>query len=324
MRQVFKIVPVSMISRRLLRIKVIKALYSYLKSQNDSLVNAEKELFFSINKTYDLYHYLFYFLPELRDFAQTRIDIGKQKLMPTESERNPNTKFVDNVVINNISENVILQKYYSQHAVQFSEAKPVIKDMFANILKQDYYNEYMNNGKQSFEDDRNFVVDILINEFEDFDELYNLLEEQSIFWNDELEFVVGMIIRTVGNMKESQAAEFKLLPLFKNEEDREFAKRLFRHAVLHFDEYSEIIDVFTPNWDVERIAFMDTLIMATGLAEAVEFTNIPVKVTIDEYIELAKFYSTSNSSTFVNGVLDKVIQDFTDNGKIKKQGLGLV
>ncbi|MDR1056750.1 MAG: transcription antitermination factor NusB [Prevotellaceae bacterium] len=313
-----------MISRRLLRVKVIKALYGYVKSQNDSIANAEKELFYSINKTYDLYHYLFYFLSELRDYAQTRIEIGKQKLMPTEKERNPNTKFIDNKVNHFIAENIILEKYYSQHTVQYTEAKNIIKKMFGNIIQHDYYKNYMNSPKRSFEEDKRLVIDILTNEFEDFDDLYNLLEEQSIFWNDEIEFVVGMIIKTVKSMKEKQGNEFKLLPLFKNEEDREFAKCLFRHAIIHYDKYSVVIDEFTPNWDVERIAFMDTLIMVTALSEAVEFSNIPIKVTIDEYIELAKFYSTSNSSTFVNGVLDKVIQDFTNKKIIVKQGLGLL
>lgn len=313
-----------MISRRLLRIKVIKTLYSYLKSQNDSISNAEKELFFSINKTYDLYKYLFYFLPELQYYAQTRIDIGRQKLLPSDAERNPNTKFIENKVNKFIAENIILEKYYSQHNVQYTDAKAVIKNMFGNISKKDYYKQYMDSPDRSFIEDKGLIVDILTEEFEDFEELYVLLEEQSIFWNDELEFVVGMIIRTVKGMKEKQGADFKLLPLFKNDEDKEFAKRLFRHAVLHFDEYNSIIDQFTPNWDVERIAFMDTLIMATALSEAVEFPNIPIKVTIDEYIELAKFYSTPNSSTFVNGVLDKVIQDFQDKGIVNKQGLGLV
>ena len=273
-----------MISRRLLRIKVIKALYSYVKSQNDSIANAEKELFFSVNKTYDLYHYLFYFLSELRDYAEHRIGIGKQKMMPTEEERNPNTKFAENKVCQYIAENLILKKYYNQHNDQYSEAKSVIKNMYNNIITKEYYKNYMNSPVRSFDDDKKRVVNILTNEFEDFEELYVLLEEQSIFWNDELEFIVGMIIKTVKGMKEEQEAEFKLLPLFKNEDDKEFAKRLFRHAVIHFDEYSEIIDVFTPNWDVERIAFMDTLIMEAGLSEAVEFPNIPIKVTIDEYI----------------------------------------
>lgn len=311
-----------MISRRLLRIKVLKELYGYMKAQNTSLPNAEKELALSIRKTYDLYHYLFYFLPSLQTYAQNRIDLGRQKHRPTKEELQPNTRFVENAVIQQISENSDLLRHANQNTVQLQEAAPIIRKMYNTIVERDYYKAYMARSSNSYEDDRNLVIDILTFEFEGYEDLDILLEEQSIYWTDEMEFVVGMIIRTVKNIRPERP--FKLLPLFKNFDDEEFAKRLFRHALINYGKYNELIGEFTPNWDVERIAFMDIVILVIAIAELLEFPDIPVKVTLDEYIDLARFYSTSNSNTFVNGVLDKLVQDFKSKNLLQKQGIGLI
>ncbi|MDR2563274.1 MAG: transcription antitermination protein NusB [Prevotellaceae bacterium] len=310
-----------MISRRLLRVKVLKELYGYAVSHN-SLPAAEKELALSIDKTYDQYKYLFLFLPMLQDYAQSRIDIGRQKFLPTDIEINPNTKFAENQVIQRIAENSDLRKYAERNSVMLTEASGVVKKMYANIVEREYYKEYMENPTQSFAEDKQLLVDILVNEFEDLEDLEVLLEEQSIYWTDEPGFVVSAIIKTVKSM--SATKPFKLLEFFKNPEDEEFASRLFRCSAVKFEEYSKLIDEYTPNWDVERIAFTDTLLLVAAIAELIEFPFIPVKVTMDEYIELARFYSTSGSSTFINGVLDKAVHELTSKGMIEKRGAGLM
>ena len=310
-----------MISRRLLRIKVLKELYGYTISHN-SLIAAEKELAHSIGKTYDQYKYLFLFLPLLQDYAQTRIDIGKHKYLPSETELNPNTKFADNAAIKNIKGNPDLKKFATQNSILLKDASSVVKKMYSSMIERDYFKEYMDNPSRSFAEDKELVMDILANEFEDFEDLETLLEEQCIYWTDEPCFIVSSIIRTVKSM--SGTKDLKLLSLFKNTDDEGFAKRLFLHAATNFDEYNKLVDEYTPNWDVERIAFTDVLLLVAAISELVEFPVIPVKVTMDEYIDLARFYSTAGSSIFINGVLDKVVQELKSKGMIVKEGLGLV
>lgn len=291
-------------------------------AKGDSLPNAEKELALSIRKTYDQYQYLFYFLPNLQEYAQQRIDLGKQKHLATKEEKNPNTKFVENKVIIQISENSDLLKYANLHSVQMQESMSVVRKIYNSILTKDYFINYMNNPERSFEEDRQLVIDIFTEEFEDCEDLYSLLEDQNIYWTDEPEFVVGMIIRTIKGIKEDRP--FRLMPLYKNEDDEVFARRLFSHAMINFDKYNKIIAEFTDNWEVERITLMDILILEIAISEMIEFSDIPIKVTLDEYIELARYYSTAGSSQFVNGVLDKIVQYLKDNNKIRKHGIGLI
>lgn len=176
---------------------------------------------------------------------------------------------------------------------------------------------------RSFKEDRKFVENFYTLTVDSCVELENVVEEQSIFWSDDLDFANIMVIRTISNMKASQT-EVELLPQYKNEDDREYVKELFRHAVVHYNEYYEYIGRFTKNWDVDRIAFMDNLIMVTTMSELIAFPSIPVKVTFDEFIEIAKYYSTPSSSTFINGVLDKVVEALHEEGKIAKSGRGLL
>lgn len=305
-----------------MRIKVLKELYGYITGQKTSLPIAEKNLAFSINKTYEQYKYLFCFLPLLQEHAQNKIDKGLQKYLPTDEEKNPNTKFAENKLIMQIAENKDLSKFAEKNSGMMSDAKHLIGKMFNNMAGKDYYMEYMNDPETSFKKDKKLALNILANEFEDFHDLFSLLEEQNIYWTDEPEFVVSVIIKTVKGIEEDKP--FELMPLYKNDDDEKFAGRLFKHAVMNYDKYNELIDEHTPNWDVDRIALMDILILVTAISEIQEFPNIPVKVTMDEYIDLARFYSTSSSCVFVNGVLDKIVVYFTENNMLNKQGRGLI
>jgi len=312
-----------MISRRLLRIKVLKQVYGYVSGNGSSLPTAEKELQLSINKTFEQYKYLFFFVPLLRNYSEKKIETGKQKYLPTEEEKNPNTKFINNKLILQIANNKDLLKFAEKNSVLFADAiSHVIGKMYCNMAEKEYFLEYMNSPETSFDQDKKLVVNIFENEFEDFHDLFSLLEEQSIYWTDEPEFVVSNIIKTVKTIKEGK--DFKLLDLYKNEDDEMFAQKLFRHAIVNYDKYNKLIDENAPNWDVERIALMDSLILIIAASECVEFPNIPIKVTLDEYIDLARFYSTSSSSVFVNGLLDKMIEHFETNNLLNKQGRGLI
>lgn len=313
-----------MVSRRLLRIKILKALYGHFKSGDKTINASEKELFQSIEKTYDLYHYIMQLLVEVADYAQSRIDIGKQKYLPSPEEKNPNTKFVDNIIIGQLRRNEQLNKRLHQNSLSWENNPELVKKLYMNMLSKPYYKAYMADSSRSFEQDQAFALEFFWNEIEDFEDLYQILEDQSIYWIDDVEFELGMIIKTIKKFKEDQPSYASLMPLYKDNADYEFTKRLFRKATVNHLEYRQIVDEYTSNWDVDRIAYMDILIMIEAIAEMIEFKEMPIKISMNEFIELSKLFSTPNSSTFVNGVLDKVVKSLTEKGIIVKEGLGLV
>jgi transcription antitermination protein NusB len=313
-----------MISRRLLRIKIMQLLYAFFNSADNSINKYEKELIFSINKTYDLYHYLLLLIVELAKYAQSRIEIARQKRIPTYEDINPNTRFVDNPVINQIRINESLLHYLNGIKLSWVNYPEMIKKLYDEISGDDYFKEYMNKKECSYEDDKKLVIWIYSDIIQYFELLDQNLEDQSIFWNDEMEFVISNIIKTLKKFKESDGEHSSLLSLYKNEDDKEFVKKLFRKVAINHKEYRSLIEDYTKNWDVDRIAFLDILIMQMAVAEAIEFPSIPTKVTYNEYIEIAKFYSTDKSSQFINGILDKIFQHLKDTNKIVKQGRGLI
>ena len=312
-----------MISRRMLRIKVIKALYAHMKSDADSLMASEKMLVTSIDKTYDLYFLMLSLVAEMAHYAEQRQEAAKKKQLPTYEDLNPNRKFVDNAVIRLIAQSDSVNDYLAARKLSWAKYPELIKTLFAQLEQSDYYKKYMASQERSFREDLALVTEFYTRELEESEILENVLDEMSILWNDDLGFALIMVTRTLSNMRPSHV-DVKVLPKFKSIEDLDFARELFAKAAVNFDNYQEEIEKYTRNWDVERIAFMDNLIMATAVAELVTFPSIPVKVTLDEYIEIAKFYSTHGSSTFINGILDKIVASFTEQGKINKSGRGLI
>lgn len=244
---------------------------------------------------------------KIGDYAQNRIDIGKHKYLPTEEEKNPNTKFVDNTVIKLLRQNKILQNYVNREKLSWDDSTELLKKIYNSMANSDYYKKYMLNDKHSFAEDKQLICKILEYEIEDLDYIYALLEEKNIYWIDDLEFVLSMSIKTVKSFKANQDSYTELLPLYNDETDAKFAIRLLRRVLADYDKTEIIIDEYTKNWDLERLAFMDTLILQMLLAEAREFPEIPVNVSIDEYLEIAKYFSSPTSSAFVNGVADKII-----------------
>jgi transcription antitermination protein NusB len=313
-----------MISRRILRIKILQLLYTYFQNEEGSLNKSEKELFFSIQKTYDLYHYLLLLILEIADYAGSRIEMGRLKKIPTTDDLNPNTKFIDNLVIQQLRTNKELNQYLNKTRLSWVNSPELIKKLYGRINMAPFFKEYMEEGPRSYENEKKIIMEIYSSEIINFENLYQTLEEQSIYWNDEVEFVVSMIVKTLKGFREKDGENASLMPLFKNEDDREFARDLFRKVILHKEEYRELVESFTENWDVERIAFMDFLILQTAITEAVEFSSIPTRVTINEYLEIAKFYSTEKSSLFINGLLDKIFRHLKEEKKIVKTGRGLI
>ena len=312
-----------MISRRLLRIKVLKALYAHLKSESKSLTVSEKELVGSIDKTYDLYFQMLSLIVEVARYADQKQEAAKQKKLPTFEDLNPNRKFVENSVIRILSESDSVNDYIAVRKLSWAQHPELIKSIFNELEQKDYYQKYMLSGETSFKEDLALVNDFYVNELEESEALEEALEEISIQWNDDLGFALLMVTRTLSNLRASHQ-EVKVLPKFKSEEDLEYAKELFEKALLNYDKHQQLIEQYTRNWDVERIAFMDNLIMIIAVTELTSFPSIPVKVTLDEYIEIAKFYSSPGSSNFINGVLDKIVASLTEEGQIKKSGRGLI
>lgn len=312
-----------MISRRLLRMKAMHIAFAYFSSGEGSLKFYENELTNSILKFHDLYHAFFALLVETRQFAVNRMELRKNKLMPTEEDLNPNTRFVNNRVILDIEQIEDFQKYITTRKIGWQEYPEIIRHVYNSLIESDVYDNYINAEDDNYNNDRQIVYYFLEQVFPDNDELYQLLEEQSIYWNDDIELVLSMNIRTVQRMKENRGADNKLLPLYKTDDDMEFVKKLFRRTIVNHERNLDIITQLSDKWEAERIALADKVIIEMALTELTEFPLIPVPITLNEYIEMAKYYSTEKSHVFVNGMLEKAIEILTAEGLIKKIGPGL-
>jgi len=313
-----------MISRRIIRTKVLQLLYAHVTSPEKTLSQSESELLFSIKKTYDLYHLLFALLSEVRDFAESKIESRKLKKLPTVEDLNPNTKFINNRLIYRLKNDKSLSTYLNKNKLNWVHHEELIRNVYQLMTESDVYQEYIDSEIDDFNVDRRFCEDFYTTVLVNCEPLQSELEEQSIYWNDDLDFVVSMVIKTIKKFKSEIDENDYIMELYKDEEDREFTTKLFRKAISNDIQNRKIIETYTKNWDVDRVAIMDVLIMELALTELTEFSSIPVKVTLNEYIELAKYYSTNRSSTFINGVLDRITKDFREEGKIVKAGRGLI
>ena len=313
-----------MISRRLLRIKALMILYAFNRREDDDLAQAETELSFSIDKTYDLYHYILLLILEIADIASEKIDLALQKKMPSTEDLNPNMRFVENSVVSQLRNNPDLRKYLAENKLSWANNSDIPRAMYNSMISWEPFIDYMKSDERSYLSDKKIIIRLITELFAVSEVLLASFEEQSIYWNDDMEYVSAMVQKTLKKFKNGPAEKNFLMPLYKNEEDQEFVKNLLRKAILRTKECSEIIDRNTTNWEVERIALMDILVMQLAITEIIEFSEIPVKVTLNEYIEIAKYYCTSKSSTFVNGILDKVVREMRNNGMFRKAGRGLV
>ena len=303
----------------------MQALYAFFQSDDTDLPKAEKQLLSSIDKVYELYIYILSLVPELLDFAVKTQQDAKLKRLPTEEDLNPNTKFTDNKVAAAMAANHFLQKQISDRKISWQVEQELIKKIFNEIKAGESYTEYLAIADNSFEKDKEFFAKVIKKHLEEFEPLIYFFEEKSIIWMDDFDLAFSMAIRTVKSIYENRTEQNFLIPLFKDEkEDKAFTLDLFRKTILHDKEYEKLIGEKTQNWEVERIAMMDVLLMKMAITEILNFSSVPTKVSLNEYIELSKNYSTPKSQLFVNGILDKLLADFKANNQLNKVGRGLM
>ena len=307
-----------MINRVLLRIKIVQILYSYYKSDSKSLPVAEKELFHSIEKTYDLYYHLLQLSIEITRFAADRIETKRNKLRPTPEDLNPNTRFIDNKFVDQLSTNIQFNEYLKAHKLSWVNDSEIIKVLFEEIIATDFYAEYMNAPATDYASDKDVWRKIFKKVVLQSEQVDESIQDQNIYWTDDIEMVISFIIKTIKRFDESKGDEQPLLPIFKDEEDSEFASKLIRSVLTKGPVLRGMIDENTKNWELDRIAFMDIVIMEVALSELLDFPTIPVNVTLNEYIEIAKNYSTDKSGTFINGVLDNIVGQLKKDNKLIK------
>lgn len=313
-----------MLSRRLLRVKVMQMIYACQKNGDVSIQQSEKDLFHSISKSFELYHYFLLLLVDIQAYALNRIEVGRNKKMPTEEELSPNSRFVDNMLLKQLSTNKYLLKYIEVTGLSWVNNPEIIRYLFDEIVESDLYKHYMDSPFVSFVEDKRFIVKLIEKVISQYEPLYQQVEEQSIFWNDEAEFIMSMVLKTLKEFDEKNEDKQQLQKEFKDSDDQVFVKTLFRKTLLNQKEFVDLIQKFSQNWELDRVAYMDIVLMQIALTEIIEFPGIPVKVTLNEYIEIAKHYSTPKSGLFINGILDKIVSNFKVEGKIVKQGKGLL
>ena len=307
-----------MINRVLIRLKIVQIVYAYYQNGGKNLDTAEKELFFSLSKAYDLYNYLLLLMVEVTKQANKRLNAAKNKLVPTKEELFPNTKFVENRFIAQLEVNKQLLEFSNNQKKTWESEADFVKTLCDKILESDIYKEYMASETSSYEEDRELWRKLYKNIIFNNIELDQVLEDQSLYWNDDKEIVDTFVLKTIKRFDEKNGAKQELLPEFKDEEDQDFARRLFRRTILNADYYRHLISENTKNWDLDRVAFMDVVIMQIALAEILSFPNIPVSVSLNEYVEIAKLYSTPKSGGFINGTLDGIVNSLKKENKLTK------
>ena len=307
-----------MINRVLIRLKIVRIVYAYYQNGGKNLDTAEKELFFSLSKAYDMYNYLLLLMVEITKQAERKINAAKSKLMPSKEELYPNTKFIENRFVAQLEVNSQLLQFAEGQKKTWDNESEFVKGLCEKIMDSDIYKEYMAAETSSYEEDRELWRKIYKKIIFNNAELDQVLEDQSLYWNDDKEIVDTFVLKTIKRFEEANGAKQELLPEFKDEEDKDFARRLFRRTILNADYYRHLISENTRNWDLDRVAFMDVIIMQIALAEILSFPNIPVSVSLNEYIEIAKVYSTPKSGNFINGTLDGIVKLLQKENKLTK------
>lgn len=314
-----------MLSRRHLRIKIFQALYSYYKGSVPEIAIGEKELMRSINKNYELFIHLLSILIELRDFEEKLLEERKKKKLPTEEDKNPNVKFIRNRLLVQLNENKDLTDKIQAYKISWADQQEFIKKVHSKISAAASYSEYKSSDLDSYEEDSAFIIRLFKNQIADHEMLQHILEEKNIHWQDDHYFVCGYTVKSLKAFNKNSTAELKLPALFKDQEDdTDFIKTIYRQVLVHDEEYQEAIMKKAKNWEADRIASVDFILMKMALSELEKLSSIPVKVTLNEYIDISKNYSTPKSRLFINGVLDKIVADYKKEGKIEKRGRGLM
>ena len=298
-----------MINRNLIRIRIVQIVYSWYQNSNNNLKNAEKELLQGFQKSYDLYFYLLLLMVKITDLYEERVEMKKNKFLPTEEDLNPNTHLIENKFIKQLRTNKTLNKYLSERPMSWDENETFVKNLLDTILGSEEYKNYTGNVSPTYADDKDFWRKIFKQYIYLNNELDDILEDESIFWNDDVETVETFVLKTIKQFSEQNGDNQPLLPMFKDEEDKQFALKLLNETILNEKKYRQLIEKHTQKWDFDRIAFMDMIIMQVAIAELYTCESIPTSVTLNEFIDIAKSYSTPKSGTFVNGILDAIANE---------------
>lgn len=319
-----------MLNRRILRIKAFKVLYGSVLADNMTLAQAQTQLEQSCEATRDLYLYMLSIVSPLTQIARQRIEAAQTKFNQTEEERNPNMKFADNALAKLLDGDVDFQKTIAKKKYSWAQYDLLLKKVMTSVASKEYYKEYMQSGQSSLAEDCKLFTKIFEEEFVDSEELEMILEEKSLHWNDDLAYALTWCCRTFKSFADGES--WKLPALYQSEmmkgpeveSDKLFVTRLLQHSFAGYEKYSAMVAESVTGWEKERLFSTDVILIVMGLAEAVNFPSIPVKVTINEYVELSKYYGTPKSRAFVNGLLDRLIQQLANEGQIVKEGKGLL
>lgn len=308
-----------MINRNLIRIRVVQVIYSWYQNTNKDLRDAEKELMFGLQKSYDLYYYLLLLMVELTRAYENRVEAKRNKFLPSEEDLNPNMNLVNNRFILQLEANRRMRKQLAERPLSWTDNESFVKNLLDKIMESETYQEYASIDSPTYEQDREFWRKAFKQFIYVYEELDDLLEDECIYWNDDVEIVQSFVMKTIKRFSEESGPDQPLLPMFRDEEDKEFALKLLHDTILNEKKYRALIEKHTEKWDFDRIAFMDLVIMQVALSEIFTFDSIPTSVSLNEYIEIAKAYSTPKSGTFINGILDAIVQETKQENRIFKQ-----
>ena len=306
-----------MINRELIRVKIVQLTYAYYQNGDGNIDKAEKELLFSLSKAYDLYNYLLELIVAITNEERHRVAIAKQRA-EREGTEAPSEKFINNKFVLQLEGNKQLTSFLEDKKLTWDNDIEAVRKLCDQIEQSAFYKDYIASDDDSYDADRELwrkIYRTLIQENTDLDAV---LEDKSLYWNDDKEIVDTFVIKTIKRFDPANGADQEMLPEYKDEEDRDFAVKLFRATILNADTYQHYMSDASRNWDCSRLAYMDVIIMQIAIAEMINFPNIPVNVTINEYVELAKLYSTPKSGRFINGMLDSIARYLNDTGKIFK------
>ena len=319
-----------MLNRRILRIKAFKVLYGSVIAGDMSLTEAQSQLELSCEATRDLYLYMLSIVSPLTNVARERIEAAQRKINKTEEELNPNMKFAENALAKLLDEDIDFKKLVAKKKLSWDQYDILLKKVMTSVASKPYYAEYMASETRSLKEDCKLFTKIFEEEFVDSEELEMILEEKSLHWNDDLAYALTWCCKTFKSLAEGES--WSLLPLYQSElmkgdgveSDKYFVHKLLQHSFAGYEKYSAMIAESVSGWEKERLFSTDVILICMGLAEAVNFPTIPVKVTMNEYVELSKFYGTPKSRSFVNGLLDRLVQNMVNEGQIVKEGKGLL
>lgn len=306
-----------MINREIIRIKIVQLTYAYYQNGNKNIDSAEKELFFSLSKAYDLYNYMLALIVSITKEARRQIEIVQSRAR-REGTDMPSQKFAYNRFALQLEENKMLNDFIETQKKTWDNEIEFVRKLYKQITESQIYKDYMADTVDSYAADRELWRKIYRTLIQENEELDALLEEQSLYWNDDKEIVDTFVLKTIKRFDEKNAAKQELLPEYDSEEDRDYARKLFRATIMNADEYQRYMSEASHNWDFNRLAYMDIVIMQIALAEIMTFPTIPISVTINEFVDIAKLYSTPRSGGYTNGMLDAIARHLIQTGRLMK------